>query len=103
MWKTQRVRTVAPIGKLVNLRYLSIANLKSDDNTLVPLCTYSKLEVFSAAKWWDAEALNEIERRNPSTTTVQFWGVRRVARPRATGSHVGVRTPHFCAVKVLAF
>ncbi len=65
MWTTQHVETLAPIGKLLNLRYLAITNLRSVDQTLAPLFTLRRLEVFHAAKWWDAKELVEIERLNP--------------------------------------
>lgn len=54
-WTTQNVETLAPIGKLLNLRYLAIANLRSTDQTLSPLFTLRRLEVFYAAKWWDCK------------------------------------------------
>jgi hypothetical protein len=65
MWTTQRVRTLAPIGKLTNLRYLSLANLRSDDKTLAPLFSLQNLEAFIAAEWWDRREFAEIRRRNP--------------------------------------
>lgn len=65
MWTTQYVETLKPIGKLRNLEYLSIANLRSRDRTLEPLFSLTKLQVFNAAQWWDTAELSEIERRNP--------------------------------------
>lgn len=63
-WTTQHVRTLEPIGRLRELRYLAIANLKADDKTLAPLFALNKLETFIAAKWWPEEELAEIRRRN---------------------------------------
>jgi hypothetical protein len=65
MWTTQRVRTLAPIGRLRKLRYLSIVNLRSDDRTLAPLFSLHNLETFYAALWWDEGELLEIRRQNP--------------------------------------
>ena len=65
MWTTQIVETLAPVGKLLNLRYLSIANLRSTDRTLAPLFSLRRLESFHAAKWWDPCELAELERLNP--------------------------------------
>jgi len=65
MWTTQYVETLAPIGKLLNLRYLANKNLRSIDQTLSPLFTLIQLEVFHAAKWCDCNELAELERLNP--------------------------------------
>lgn len=65
MWKTQHIETLAPIGKLVNLRYLALTNLRSIDRTLSPLFNLQKLEVFHAAQWWDGSELAELKRLNP--------------------------------------
>lgn len=65
MWTTQIVETLAPIGRLPNLRYISLINLRSLDRTLAPLFTLRNLEVFLAAKWWDATELAELIRLNP--------------------------------------
>jgi hypothetical protein len=68
MWTTQCIETLAPIGKLLNLRYLAITNLRSIDQTLSPLFTLRRLEVFHAANWWDSNELGELERLNPKLT-----------------------------------
>ena len=65
IWSTQRVKTLAPIARLRCLRYLSIANLRTDDHTLAPLFTLDTLETLICAKWWDETELAEIRRRNP--------------------------------------
>jgi hypothetical protein len=65
IWTTQHVQTLAPIGKLLNLRYLAITNLRSMDQTLSPLFALRRLEVFHAAKWWAANEIAELERVNP--------------------------------------
>lgn len=71
MWTTQYVETLAPIGKLLKLRYLAISNLRSIDKTLSTLFPLSRLEVFHAAKWWDAAELAELERLNPQLNSQQ--------------------------------
>ncbi len=53
MWTTQVVGTLGPVGNLVDLRYLSIVNLRAIDGTLSPLFALRKLEVFLSAKWWN--------------------------------------------------
>jgi hypothetical protein len=65
MWTTQHVNTLAPISGLSNLRYLNLANLRSDDQTLAPLFALQRLETFIAAQWWDPAEVEEIHRRNP--------------------------------------
>ena len=65
IWTTQIVETLTPVGRLRNLRYLSLINLRSLDGTLAPLFTLRNLEVFHAAKWWDATELAELVRLNP--------------------------------------
>ena len=65
IWTTQHVDTLAPIGKLLNLRYLAITSLRSMDQTLSTLFTLRQLEVFHAAKWWAANEIDELQRLNP--------------------------------------
>jgi hypothetical protein len=59
------VKSLAPVGLLSNLRYLSIANLRSEDRSLTGMFTLSHLETFYHARWWDTAELDEIRRRNP--------------------------------------
>jgi len=65
MWNTWKVRTLAPLSSLHNLRYLSLAGLRANDRTLAPLFALRSLERFVAGTWWDDEELREIHRRNP--------------------------------------
>ena len=65
MGTTWRVKSLAPVGLLTNLRYLSIANVRADDRSLAGLQSLTKLITFHHAKWWDTAELNEIKRRNP--------------------------------------
>jgi hypothetical protein len=68
MSTTQRVSTLTPIGKLRNLRYLSLDNVRSDDATLTPLFSLHALETFIFSPWWDEKELAELRRRNPKLT-----------------------------------
>jgi len=63
MW---RVNTLAPLRSLASLRYLSIANLGTDDMTLSGLFPLTNLAAFHHAKWWKCDELEEIRRRNPA-------------------------------------
>jgi hypothetical protein len=65
MWTTQRVKTLAPLGRLKGLRFLALANLRADDGTLEPLYPLTELESLSLAAWWPEDQVREIERRNP--------------------------------------
>ena len=65
MWTTQRVETLAPIGQLSDLKFLSIVNLRAADKTLRPLFALQKLETFWSAQWWDPEEVEELHARNP--------------------------------------
>ncbi len=65
-WTTQRVKTLEPIGRLFQLEYLSIANLRAADETLRPLFSLRNLHSFHAAQWWDETEIEEIRRLNPS-------------------------------------
>jgi len=65
LWSRWTVATLSPIGGLTGLRYLSIANLKAEDQTLRPLFELRNLETLTTAKWWDAGELAEIRRLNP--------------------------------------
>lgn len=64
MWTTQRVRTLEPIGRLSQLEYLSIANLRAADETLRPLFSLRNLHSFHAGHWWDEEEIEELRRLN---------------------------------------
>jgi hypothetical protein len=66
METTQHVATLAPLGALVNLRYLDLANLRADDRTLAPLFALEKLETLNLAAWWDDTEVAELRRRNPN-------------------------------------
>jgi hypothetical protein len=65
MWSSWKIETLAPAGQLTGLRYLSIANLRSEDQTLSPLFTLQNLETLVTAQWWDPDELAELRRRNP--------------------------------------
>jgi len=52
MWTTQIVDSLAPIEQLTNLEYLSLANLKAKNKTLMPLFNLKKLKTLHLAKWW---------------------------------------------------
>ena len=65
-WTTQYVDTLEPVGRLTELRYLSLANLKARDRTLRPLFALRKLQRFRAATWWDEGERAELMRANPA-------------------------------------
>ena len=69
MGTTWRVSTLEPLQSLASLRYLSIANLRSDDMTLAGLFPLTNLATFRLAKWWKSEEIEEIRRRNPALAT----------------------------------
>lgn len=69
MWTTQRVDTLAPLGALTNLRYLSIVNLRANDRTLSPLFALRNLEVFHSARWWNENEMEELRRLNLKLVT----------------------------------
>lgn len=63
-WTTQYVETLRLIGRLLELRYLSLINLRAGDGTLRPLYTLRKLRRFRAAAWWDEAELQELRKLN---------------------------------------
>ena len=65
MWSIWKVRTLAPLSSLHELRYLSLAGLRANDRTLAPLFGLRSLERLVVGTWWDDEELGEIRRRNP--------------------------------------
>jgi Leucine-rich repeat (LRR) protein len=65
MWTTQHVETLEPIGRLSELRYLSLVNLRARDGTLRPLLALRKLRRFHAATWWDEAERQELRSLNP--------------------------------------
>jgi hypothetical protein len=66
MWNTWRIRSLAPLGSLRNLKYLSLAALRSEDRSLAPLFSLSGLETLILPTWWDDAEIQEIRRRNRS-------------------------------------
>lgn len=64
-WTAQLVETLEPIGRLTELRYLSLANLRARDRSLRPLFSLRKLQRFLAATWWDESEREELRRLNP--------------------------------------
>lgn len=69
MWTTQKVTSLIPISNLVNLKYLSIVNLRASDKTLKPLFRLQNLRRFHAATWWDQAEITELKRGNPHLET----------------------------------
>ena len=65
MWTTQRIDTLGPVGRLTELQYLSIVNLRASDRTLSPLFTLRKLRRFRCASWWNTEELAKLRELNP--------------------------------------
>ncbi len=62
LWITQIVETLQPLEQLVNLKHLSICNLKSKDKTLNPITKLKKLHAFYCADWWDKNEMATIEK-----------------------------------------
>ena len=65
MWTTQIVDSLAPIGQLTNLEYLSLANLKAKNKTLMPLLNLKKLKTLHLAKWWPKGEISTLKRELP--------------------------------------
>jgi Leucine-rich repeat (LRR) protein len=65
-WTTQHVDALEPIGRLTELRYLSLANLRARDGSLRSLFSLRKLERFNAASWWDEGERQELLKLNPA-------------------------------------
>jgi len=64
-----RVATLAPLGSLVNLHYLSVANVRADDQSLIGLYPLHQLRTFRHGNSWNVEELAEIKRRNLGLTS----------------------------------
>lgn len=69
MSTTWRVRTLAAVGRLTELRYLSFANLRTEDGSLRGLYSLRSLVTFRHANWWDPAEIAEVHRRNTGITT----------------------------------
>ena len=65
MWTTQIVDSLAPIGQLTNLEFLSIANLRAKDKTLAPLFNLKKLKTLHTAKWWPKSEISILKKEMP--------------------------------------
>jgi len=60
-----RVSSLEPLLHLTELRYLSIANLRSEDRSLGGVLSLEKLVTFRYGAWWKAKEIAEVKRRNP--------------------------------------
>jgi hypothetical protein len=65
MWTTQIVDSLNPLGQLTNLEFLSIANLKAKDKTLMPLLNLKKLKTLHLAKWWPKSEMSILKKEMP--------------------------------------
>jgi hypothetical protein len=65
MLTTQRIRSIEPLRMMRDLRYLSLANVRVDDNSLDPLSGMKDLETLILPKWWDPSAVKSIRNANP--------------------------------------
>jgi hypothetical protein len=62
---TQRIKSIEPLRGMVKLRYLSLANVRVEDQSLAGLSGMKDLEVLILPKWWDESAVSLIRRANP--------------------------------------
>ena len=65
MWTPWRVTTLEPVGRLHDLRYLSLANLRAADRSFTPLYGLRHLETLIIAKWWNESELAQVRSLNP--------------------------------------
>lgn len=66
VWTTQRVESLEPLSKLTNLRYLILINLRSEDNTLLPIAKISSLEHLQTSWWWKADEFRYLRDELPN-------------------------------------
>jgi Leucine-rich repeat (LRR) protein len=64
-WRTQIVDSLEPIGRLKELRYLSLSNLRAKDRNLAPLIHLKKLRRLCLAPWWNKQDLAALKRSLP--------------------------------------
>jgi hypothetical protein len=64
MQTTWKVSTLTPIASLTGLKYLSLANLRSEDRTLASLFGLRNLQTLQTVKWWSATELATVRRNN---------------------------------------
>lgn len=78
------VRSLKPLSHLTNLRYLSIAGLRSEDRSLGGVLHLEKLVTFRYGSGWDAAELAEVKRRRnplfqwPASTSA--WSILVMSR-----------------------
>jgi hypothetical protein len=65
MLSTQRIKSLEPLRDMVDLRYLNLANVRVDDNSLSALDGMHDLETLILPRWWDQSAVDAIRRANP--------------------------------------
>lgn len=65
IWTTQIVESLHPLGGLKKLRYLYLSNLKSLDNTLLPLLELIQLENLVVGYNWPKNELRLLKENLP--------------------------------------
>jgi hypothetical protein len=65
MLSAQRIKTLQPLRDMVNLRYLNLANVRVDDESLSSLAGMHNLETLVLPSWWDESAVHAIRCANP--------------------------------------
>lgn len=75
--RDQRVESLAPLGRLRRLQFLSLQGLRASDRTLRPLFALRKLKAFWGSHRWDPAEVDELRARNPG---LLVDGKRQVAR-----------------------
>ncbi len=65
MLTTQKIKDIDPLSGMADLLYLSLANVRAENDTLAPLLGLRKLETIILPAWWNRSTLEGLRRANP--------------------------------------
>jgi hypothetical protein len=65
MLTTQKIKDIDPLSGMADLRYLSLANVRAENDSLAPLLGLKKLETIILPAWWNGSTLEGLRRANP--------------------------------------
>lgn len=75
MWNALKIKTLSPLTNLPQLKYLSLINIKVEDNTLKPLGELKNLERLDISNQFETKEYAWLATRLPKTTCKLFSAI----------------------------
>jgi hypothetical protein len=72
MWTRMKVSSFAPLGRLGNLEFLHLTNIKAEDESLKPLAALSHLKQLDIANFYSMSEFAQLSRRLQGTECTWF-------------------------------